>query len=985
MKKIYFLFFCCICFLTFFEFRLYGQKNNDYKTLSVGFKDPPASARPYVYHWWLGGDVDTVRLKEEIRSFKKAGISGFTIFEIGSRDTAYIKAGPAFLGKESLAFIKYAVDEAGRLGMTVGLNTASSWNAGGSWITPEYAAKSIYESILKVTDESKPRNKLPFPKIPEKDAWGKERLIEYRKDGKPVYYREVAVLAVPVTATKASLDTGRIINVTGFFNPETGILNWRAPAGEWEIHRYICSNSGENLVLPSIHSAGPIIDHYDAASTEFHFMYIINKLESVFGDLRKTALKSLYMASYEAKGFTWTITLPEVFKKINGYDIDKFIPALFDEHTFPPEVYAEFMADFQRTLSELMINNFYKKSKEICNAHGLKNNSEAGGPGLPIHHVPVEPLKALGSLDIPRGEFWINHHRFNDQGVDILRVVKEVSAASHIYNQGIVEMEAFTSFQQWQEGPFDMKPFGDRAFCEGMNKVVVHGSTHNPAGTGVPGIVYNAGTHYNDKRIWWPKIKPFNDYLARISYILQETNFVADLLYYYGDTIPNYGGHKNGRFTAGPGYDYEIINAEKLKDLTVKNNKLYLPGTNVEYSILVLSNENKIDPDILLKLKELSNQGAVILGTKPEGIMRRQTGPELKDPSGLIDQLWKNSGNPVFSPDLTGIKEGFKPSEVLESLGVIPDFRYPGSPYFTLDYIHYARSDLDFYFIRNTTGEWISRNCQFRQQDKIPEMWDPVSGDIIAVSIYNQVNQAISIPISLGPYESRFIVFRPGNPHFHYTELDDNQLRLPLLAYTRQGICFWENGVFHLKSSDGNKDIDNLVDVQPVNGAWEVYFPKGWGMPERVIFPRLKSWTDSDIEGLKYFSGIATYKKTFQYPVNSNALEEEKIYLDLGDLSKIGDVWLNDRHLGIAWTKPYRFDITGLLKPGDNILVVEIANTWSNRLAGDAVTGENYTSTNIKATNVYGLNQVEVPWDEVPLIRSGLFGPVKLVTIKPVE
>ena len=762
-------------------------------------------------------------------------------------------------------------------------------------------------------------------------------------------------------------------------------MNWKAPAGEWEIHRYICSNSGENLVLPSKHSAGPIIDHYDAASTAFHFNYIIHKLDSVFGDLSKTALKSLYMASYEAKGLTWTLTLPEVFRKINGYDIDKFIPALFDENAFTPEIHARFMYDFHRTLSELMINNFYRKSREICNAHGLKNNCEAGGPGYPLHNVPVEPLKALGTLDIPRGEFWINHHRYNDQGIDILRVVKEVSAASHIYRKGIVEMESFTTFQQWQEAPIDMKPFGDRAFCEGLNKVVVHGSTHNPAGTGVPGIVYAAGTHYNDKRVWWPKIRPFNDYLARISYILQETDFTADVLYYYGDTIPNYGGHKNSRFVAGPGYDYEIINTEKLEELTVKNKKLYLPGIKNGYSILVLAHENKMDPGVLLKLKELADRGAVILGAKPEGVYVRPDRPEIKDPSALIDQLWNVPGKLTGTGGNTGIYDGIKVSEMLSSMEVIPDFQYPGSALFTLDYIHYSKDDLDFYFVRNTTSGWISRECRFRQQDKVPEIWDPVSGDIIPVTIYKQEDQCIGIPVTLAPYESRFIVFRKGNYTRHYTELEGNGFRLPLVEFTKDGICFPENGVIHLKNNNETRTIDNLTDVQAIDGAWDVYFPHGWGIPEKVIFPRLDSWTDSDIESLKYFSGNATYKKTFQYPANANELDKEKIYLDLGNLSKIGDVWLNDQHLGITWTKPFRFDVTRILKPGENTLVIEIANTWSNRLKGDAVTGEHYTSTNMKTTNVYGLNYEYVPWKDVPLIRSGLFGPVKLITLRPVN
>lgn len=344
-----------------FSYQSIFAQNDTYRFMQKGFKSPPPSSHPAVYHWWLGGDVDTLRLREELKALKDGGISGFTIFEIGSRDTVRVKSGPAYLSEESLNIIKFAVDEAAKLEMEVGLNTASSWNAGGSWITPEHAAKSIYHSKIKINGGKTLKTELPFPEISEKDAWGKSRLIEFGKNGKPVFYREIAVLAIPLDITEAYLDIEKIVDITQFFNPETEKLNWEAPSGEWEIIRYVCSNSGENLVLPSKYSAGPIMDHFDADATEFHFNYIINRLESVLGDLRKSPLKSLYMASYEAKGLAWTTTLPSVFKEINGYDVNKFLPVLFSENVLSPELTANFRADYQRTLSELMINNFYKK------------------------------------------------------------------------------------------------------------------------------------------------------------------------------------------------------------------------------------------------------------------------------------------------------------------------------------------------------------------------------------------------------------------------------------------------------------------------------------------------------------------------------------------------------------------------------------------------------------------------------------------------
>ena len=969
-----------------FSFGLQAQENNTYQNMRQNFLEPPTTARPTVYHWWLGGHVDTLRLKEEIRSFNEAGIAGFTIFEIGSRDTVMVGAGPEFLGDESLQTIKFAVEEAGQYGMEVGLNTASSWNAGGNWLTPEYAAKSIYQRKVTVTGGTAKKIELPFPEIPEKDPRGRTRIIAYGKDGKPVYSEEIAVLAMPLVADHVQMDTSRIIDVSRYFDPKKEVLDWQAPEGDWKIIRFVSSNSGENLVLPSKYSAGPIVDHFDADATAFHFNYIIDRLESVMGDLRQTALKNLYMASYEARGFNWTPTLPEEFLAINGFEVNKFLPLLFEEVQLSSEVTSAFKAAFQRTLSELMIKNFYMTSKEICNAHGLKNNSEAGGPGYPLHNVPVEPLKALGKgLDIPRGEFWINHHDFSDEGLDVLRVVKEVSSASHIYGLGMVEMEAFTTFQQWQEGPFEMKPVGDRAFAEGMNRVVVHGSTHNPEDNWNPGIVYHAGTHYNDKRVWWKKIRPFNDYLARVSYVLQEADFKADVLYYYGDTIPNYGGHKRSRFNPGEGYDFELVNTEILLGLEVKDGKIINPKNNAEFSVLALTKEYEVNPEVLVKLEQMAKKGAIITGLKPHKIAPARGAKDLPNMEDWLESLWKPYSKQTFEPGSSTIYYDASVTEILQALQIKPDFDYQDKGFYTLDYTHYQKDGIDFYFVVNTTGEWLSRDLTFRQQEKVPELWNPETGRVTAIPVYENTSEGIILPLSLAPYESTFVAFSAGNNQPHFTKITHNGIHPPRLRYSEHGIEFWEDGEIGLDQMDSSRPLFNHINVEEIEGAWEVYFPEGWGAPDKAIFPELKSWTESEIEGIKYFSGTARYEKTFIHKMHPSEYPEARIYLDLGDLSHVAEVWLNEQHLGITWAKPYRLDVTEALKPGINTLKIEVANTWSNRLTGDAVTGGNFTRTHVEATVIKGIPKVRVPWKDAPLIPSGILGPVTLTTVLPVS
>ncbi|GAB3993989.1 glycosyl hydrolase [Spirosoma daeguense] len=914
-------------------------QNVTYQQLQQGFKNPPQQARPKTYWWWLNGNVDTVRLKEELNAMKTAGIGGVDIFEIGvpgaNNPKGMVKAGPPFMSDESLNAIEIAIREATRLNLEVGLNLASSWNAGGSWIKPQHAAKSIYFSKTVVDGGSQQAIKLAFPEISKLDERGKPRVIEIGTDGRPVYHQEIAVVALPVRDKTTTLDTAQIISLSRQFDTGNETLNWNVPAGKWEVYRYVCSNSGEQLKLPSENSKGPIIDHFDSSATRAHFQYFINKLKPRFGDFSKTTLKTLYLASYEATGFVWTPTLPAMFQKIHGYSIDKFLPALFDKTLLKSNLSADFQQDFNRTLSDLMIQNHYRKAGEICHENGLQIASEAGGPGPPLHNVPVETLKALGALDVPRGEFWSRYQYMAPDSVDIMWLVKEIAAAAHIYKRRMVEEESFTSFHHWQEGPFDLKPIADRAFCEGMNRVVIHGFSHNPMGTGFPGIVYTAGTHFNDKQTWWPKVKPFTDYLGRVSHVLQNTDFVADVVYYYGDQVPNFVAPKNTRFTVGPGYDYEIINTDiLLNDLTVKDGQWAL-SNGARFKVLALSKTDKLPDVVLAKLRQLAKQGGVISGA-------------------------------TFSES--------SPLALLQQQSVGPDFSFSGATQLMLDYVHYRQQDMDFYLIRNTTDQWISTYSSFRQTGKLPELWNPITGAITPISVYEQKGQQLRLPITLPPYGSYFVVFRKGTGKPHFTAMRTEEP--PLFDYTADGVRLLKAGTVELvgKTKSPERIKTDIVE-QLVTGSWQLKFPANWGAPASVMLPKLISWTESEQLGIKYFSGTGTYQKTFSFTTLVNN-RNDRVYLDLGKLSEIADVWLNGKHLGITWAEPYRFDITDVVRKGDNQLKVEVSNTWSNRLTGDAITGEKFTNSNI------AIGYKGTPWKQVPLIESGLLGPVKVGVIK---
>jgi len=163
---------------------------------------------------------------------------------------------------------------------------------------------------------------------------------------------------------------------------------------------------------------------------------------------------------------------------------------------------------------------------------------------------------------------------------------------------------------------------------------------------------------------------------------------------------------------------------------------------------------------------------------------------------------------------------------------------------------------------------------------------------------------------------------------------------------------------------------------EPIAGPWTVRFSKGWGAPEEMQFETLKSWTDFDEEGVKYFSGTAAYRKTLDIPAEKLG-PGWRVYLDLGALRDVGEVFLNGQPLGIVWKPPFRVDLTPVARAGKNELIVKITNLWINRLSGDMVTkGKRYTRTNQQPWGDGGGGEA---WHEQ---TSGLLGPVKLLYVR---
>lgn len=202
------------------------------------------------------------------------------------------------------------------------------------------------------------------------------------------------------------------------------------------------------------------------------------------------------------------------------------------------------------------------------------------------------------------------------------------------------------------------------------------------------------------------------------------------------------------------------------------------------------------------------------------------------------------------------------------------------------------------------------------------------------------------------------------------------------------------NGEISYTNSLGfNKKVEVKSVPKPIelNGAWEVSFPPNLGAPGKAMFRRLMSWTDAEDEGVKHFSGTASYQKTFH--LSDVLLESDKsLELDLGSVFVIAEVIINGKNAGILWKAPYRLNIDGLVQKGDNKIEVKVTNLWTNKLIGDEKLPLDIKRSGRKTTEIpdWLLHNTERPtkritfpsWNHYkkddPLLNSGLIGPVKI-------
>ena len=865
--------------------------------------------------------------------------------------------------------------------------------------------------------------------IAEAELHGDNRIEDVA--GKAFYTRQdPPVLEDGSISQDSTIPRSAIVDISKHMDAQ-GNLTWQAPSGNnWTVMRFGFTTTGvENHPAPQ-EGLGLDCDKLSKRGAEANFAGLMQKLVDDQKSICGKALTLTHIDSWETGTQNWTTGFEAMFHEKTGYDILPYLPVFSGRVVESKDISERFLWDLRRTVADLLLENYAATMRKLANDAGLELSIEAYGSG------PLDELAYAGEADRPMSEFWTGQTPNNWN--------KEMPSSAHVYGKQICGAEAFTAGAanaKWTNHPAQLKSLGDHAFTLGVNHFVFHRYSAQPWVnlTGPCMTMGQFGINMERTNTWWEQSRDWLTYLARCMYILQAGVFVADIAYLGSENVPAPFPEIEKLSPIIPlGYDYDFVAQQAVvKMMTVKNGRLVLPS-GMSYRVLVLPESDTMRPELLSKVKALVMDGAVVIGPPPKASPSLVNYPACDQQiAQLATDLWGGTNGSGITERRLGkgrVIWNISTADVLVDLGITPDFNVHGWPDFTnvavgsqVRYIHRRIDDDDIYFVASTSSTPTRQLCTFRVNGKRPELWWPDSGKIEYIATYDEDATGVRVPLEFEPSGSVFVVFRgnsstsperivsirrnnveisgllttpPVGP-----QLDQPGVRLTTRAdgsgYT---IETEHSGVYELRTDTG-RILQATAVTQPkpreLVGPWQLNFPKGLRAPDQITLPQLISWTDHADEGVKYFSGTATYRHRFTVPATGPS---RRLYLDLGKVEVIAQVKLNGKDLGLLWKPPYRVDITDAVRVGINELEVQVVNLWPNRLIGDE---QLPPDVEWKPTTANGAAIAKIPdfvlknqpsptgrvafttwklWTkDDPLLPSGLLGPVHIISVAEIK
>ena len=691
---------------------------------------------------------------------------------------------------------------------------------------------------------------------------------------------------------------------------QDGFFIWKVPQGRWRIYRFGVSLTGKKNHPAPPEATGLEVDKLDPQAWDAYFREFLRIYEGA-------PVQYLLTDSYEAGQMTWTRNMMQEFQKRRGYSLFPWLPALTGEIIRSTEETEQFLFDWRKTIAELFTEN-YDRLGDIARKAGMKGryteSHENGrlfvGDGMDIKR----------KADIPMSAIWMDNAGDGSSIPMAMADIRESASVAHIFGQNIVAAESFTTSgvggKNYSYCPENMKNTADIALSCGLNRFIIHESSHQPDDTHRPGLdLLGFGQWFNRHETWAEEARAWTDYLARSSYLLQQGHYKADILYCYGEDncITGLFGDRLPEIPAG--YAFDFINPYGLQHAVFPIDNRLVTETGMSYKLLVLGpNCRTMSYDMLHRVVYLAKAGVPICGTMPE------KPASLTGSRDAFDQLLVQL-KPLFLD--------MSLEEALKEKRFEPEFIGPKD----WAYVHRETETEDIWWIRNFSGAPASDVIMVRGGQGQPRVLDPATGKVRRINASATPDGYRYFKFDMEADDALFVVIgkRPEEvvPVEHY----------------------WKSPVL------------------TVDGPWNLSFESGLGAPATAVFNKLMSYTESPDPSIRYYSGTVTYRNSFKLTKKQMKYAVSYV-LDLGSVKNLARVTLNGHDLGVVWKAPFKVDVPAeYLQEGVNSLEVKVINLWPNRIIGDLQPDapRKWTYT---ASNWYTADS--------PLLPSGLLGPVTL-------
>ncbi len=643
--------------------------------LEQQFAAPPDAARPWVYWYFMDGNLTREGLTADLEAMKAAGIGGAIFLEVNIG----IPRGPVeFMSGPWRALFVHAVREAERLGIQIALGTGPGWcGTGGPWVKPEQSMQHLVASATNVAGPARFDAVLPRP-APRTPYFGEKTLTPELHKQWAEFYRDEAVLAFPTPPGGARLAdadekalyfrepysskkdvkpflpapaefpalpvaeciaTNTLLDLTARRGSD-GRLTWDVPPGQWTILRFARTTTGQTTRPAPQPGLGLECDKFDRAALDAHYAAFVGQLLKEAGPRRRpdAGLTMLHFDSWEMSSQNWSAHFRAEFRQRRGYDPLPFLPALLGRVVQSLEISERFLWDLRQVAQELVITNHAVRLRELGRQSGLPLSIE------PYDLNPAADLELGVVADVPMCEFWSKGHGFATEYSCL-----EATSIAHTLGRSIVGAEAFTAApgEDWLLHPGALKAQGDWALCCGINRFAFHRYQHQPWLDRWPGMTMGPyGVHWERTQTWWDMAHAYHTYLARCQALLRRGAPIGDILYLAGEGAPHVFRPPASALLPGlpdrRGYNFDGCAPSTLLQAKVEHDRIVLPGAS--YRVLVLPRLATMTPALLGKIKELVAAGATVVGAPPQKSPGLQNFPQCDaEVQKLAAEIWSDA------------------------------------------------------------------------------------------------------------------------------------------------------------------------------------------------------------------------------------------------------------------------------------------------------------------------------------------------------